>query len=150
MLSARKKPLVPHLAMLALSSSHPTKTFSLRKEVSALKGTTMCRGMTSSFPDLDPRDILTQEGESRVARMFHTHACVAAATTLFTGADLLKFVWVGGSDVWEDDGDEDDTFVMRWQIIILKAGRGKIGMEVGRHVHGAPRPTSSTDRGEMN
>ena len=84
----------------------------------------MCRGMASSFPDLDPRKILTQEGGSRVARVFHTHACVAAATTLFTGADLLKRVWVGGSEgvEWEDDGDEDDTFVMRWQIIILKEG----------------------------
>ena len=47
--------------------------------------------------------------------------------------------------MWEDDGDEDDRL-----SFLRKAGRGKIGMEVGRHVHGAPRPTSSTDRGEMN
>lgn len=78
--------------------------------------------MASSFPDLDPREILTQEDEQRVARMLRNQAGVAAAMALFTGADLLKCVWVSGLGgvEWKDDGDEDGIFVMRWQNIILK------------------------------
>ena len=80
--------------------------------------------MASSFPDLDSREILTQEGEQRVARMFHNQANVTAAMPLFTGADVLKRVWVSGLEgvEWKDDGDEDDIYVMRWQNIILKEG----------------------------
>ena len=55
--------------------------------------------MPSSFLELDLREILTQEGEQRVARKSHTQACVKAAIALFTGADLLKRVWVSGLGV---------------------------------------------------
>ena len=80
--------------------------------------------MALSFPDFDPKEILTQEGKRRIARIFHTHAGVAATMAIFIGADLLKCVWLGGSEgvKWEHDGDEDDTSMMRWQSIILEEG----------------------------
>ncbi|KAL8833622.1 MAG: hypothetical protein Q9170_004170 [Blastenia crenularia] len=53
----------------------------------------MCRGITSSFPDFDPREILTVEGEQRVALMFQTDAGTGAAMALFYGADLVKPDW---------------------------------------------------------
>lgn len=56
-------------------------------------GATICRGIASSFPDFDPQDILTPEGEKRVALMFQTGAGVAAAIALVHKANLVKPDW---------------------------------------------------------
>ena len=61
--------------------------------LSPLMGAAMARGIASSFPDFDTKEILTPEGEARVAMMFDIHAGVAAAMALFTGANLLKPNW---------------------------------------------------------
>jgi len=45
------------------------------------------------FPNFDPREILTPEGEQRVAAIFQTDAGVAAAMALFYGANLVKPNW---------------------------------------------------------
>ncbi|KAL9041867.1 MAG: hypothetical protein Q9180_000991 [Flavoplaca navasiana] len=58
-----------------------------------LMGVAMCRGIASSFPGFDTKEILTQEGEKRVAVMFQSHAGVAGAMALFARGDLIRADW---------------------------------------------------------
>ncbi len=54
---------------------------------------TICRGIASSFPDFDPQDILTLEGDKRISVMSQTGAGVAAAIAIVHKADLVKPDW---------------------------------------------------------
>ncbi|KAG7008198.1 hypothetical protein G7Y79_00006g018180 [Physcia stellaris] len=84
-------PIAGYLGAVAVS---PYTNFLYEEgRLSPLMGAAMARGIASSFPDFDPKEILTPEGEARVAMMFDIHAGVAAAMALFTGADLLKPNW---------------------------------------------------------
>ena len=56
-------------------------------------GAAICRVIAYTFPDFDPRDILTDTGEARVALMFQTDAGVAAAMALFHEGELVKPDW---------------------------------------------------------
>ena len=54
---------------------------------------TICGGIASSFPDFNPQDILTPEGEKRISVMSQTGAGVAAAIAIVHKADLVKPDW---------------------------------------------------------
>ncbi|KAK3169218.1 hypothetical protein OEA41_008601 [Lepraria neglecta] len=84
-------PVPGYLGAIAISPY--TSFLNEEGKFSPLMGAAICRGIASSFPEFDPKEILTQEGEGRVAMMFQTHAGVAAAIALLSGADLLKPDW---------------------------------------------------------
>lgn len=84
-------PVPGYLGAIAISPY--TSFLNEEGKFSPLMGAAMCRGIASSFPDFDPKEILTPEGEGRVAMMFQSHAGVAAAMALFSGADLVKPGW---------------------------------------------------------
>lgn len=77
----------------AIAISPYTNFLNEESEFSPRIGAAMCRSIASYFPEFDPREILTSEGEKRVELMFGTGAGVAAAMALFYGADLVKPGW---------------------------------------------------------
>jgi len=84
-------PIPGYLGAIAIS---PYTNFLNEESVFSPRiGAAICRGIASSFPDFDPREILTPEGEKRVALMFQTGAGVAAAMAIFYDADLVKPDW---------------------------------------------------------
>ena len=85
------RPSPGYLGAIAIS---PYTSF-LREEgkFAPLMGVAMCRGLASSMSGFDPKDILTPEGEKRVAIMFQSHAGVAAAMALFAQGDLIRADW---------------------------------------------------------
>jgi len=60
---------------------------------SPLMGAAMCQGIASAVPEFDPKDILTPEGEKRLAIMYQTGAGVASAMALLYGTEVVKPDW---------------------------------------------------------
>lgn len=88
---AQREATRPTSGYLGAITISPYTNFLIEEgKFSSLMRAAMCRGIASSFPDFNPAQILTPEREGRVAMMFQTHAGVAAAIALLSGADLLK------------------------------------------------------------
>lgn len=88
---AAANPIPSYLGAIAIS---PYTNFLIEESAFSPRiGAAMCRGIASSFPDFDPREILTPEGEKRVSLMFQLDAGTAAAIALFHDADLVKPGW---------------------------------------------------------
>ncbi|KAI4264790.1 MAG: hypothetical protein L6R42_000115 [Xanthoria sp. 1 TBL-2021] len=85
------KPIPGYLGAIAIAPS--TNLLVEEGDFNSRTVAAMCRGIAVSFPDFDPREILTAEGEQRVALMFQLDAGTGAAMALFHGADLVKADW---------------------------------------------------------
>ena len=84
-------PIPGYLGAIAIS---PYTNFLIEESAFSPRiGAAICRGIASAFPEFDPREILTPEGEKRVSLMFKTDAGVAASIALFHDADLVKPDW---------------------------------------------------------
>ncbi len=88
---AAASPIPGYLGAIAIS---PYTNFLNEESVFGPRvAATICPGIASSFPDFDPQDILTAEGEKRTALMSQTGAGVAAAIAIVHNADLVKPDW---------------------------------------------------------
>ncbi|KAI4164051.1 MAG: hypothetical protein LQ342_002286 [Letrouitia transgressa] len=86
-----RTPMTGYLGAIAIS---PYTNFLNEEGISSpVMGAAMCRGIASSFPDFDPGEILTPEGERRVALAFLHGAGAAAAMTLLSRTQLVKSNW---------------------------------------------------------
>lgn len=85
---AASSPIPGYLGAIAIS---PYTNFLNEESVFGHRvAATVCRGIVSSFPDFDPQDILTLEGDKRISVMSQTGAGVAAAIAIVHKADLVK------------------------------------------------------------
>ncbi|KAL8746693.1 MAG: hypothetical protein Q9190_001317 [Brigantiaea leucoxantha] len=88
---AADHPTPGYLGAIAIS---PYTNFLIEESIFGPKvGAAICRVIASSFPEFDPREILTPEGAKRVDLMFNTGAGVAAAIALFHDVDVVKPDW---------------------------------------------------------
>lgn len=84
-------PIPGYLGAIAIS---PYTNFLIEESVFGPRVAAAISGVIAAyFPDFDPRDILTSEGEKRVSLMFQTDAGVAASIALFHDADIVKPDW---------------------------------------------------------
>ncbi|KAL8634820.1 MAG: hypothetical protein Q9226_009429 [Calogaya cf. arnoldii] len=75
------RPSPEYLGAIAISPY--TSFLNVEGKFGPLMRVAMCRGIASSFPGFDTKEILAPEGEKRVAVMFQSHAGVAGAMALF-------------------------------------------------------------------
>ena len=88
---AASNPIPGYLGAIAVS---PYTNFLKEESVFGPRvAATICRGIASFFPDFEPQDILTSEGEKRISLMSQTGAGVAAAIAIVHKADLVKPDW---------------------------------------------------------
>lgn len=84
-------PIPGYLEAIAIS---PYTNFLIEESVFGPRVAAAISGVIAAyFPDFDPRDILTSEGEKRVSLMFQTDADVAASIALFHDVDIVKSDW---------------------------------------------------------
>ena len=77
----------------AIAVSPYTNILEEENELSRLLTPTMCPGLASAFPEFNPGDMLTAEGEERLDTVHQTSAAISSAFALLSGADMLKPNW---------------------------------------------------------
>ena len=77
----------------AIAMSPYTNILKLDNEVTKFLPAVMCPGFTSAFPEFNPEDVLTAEGQKRLDTIHRISLGTNSAFAYLSGADVLKPGW---------------------------------------------------------
>ena len=110
--AAQRQAIEPvHGYLGAVAVSPVTKVLAQADPILSFLGVGIIPGIASAFPDFDPKDILTADGEQRLDLISRVGGCSPSSITLLMGVQLLKSDWT------------ENPFVQKFQQATINGGK---------------------------